>query len=83
MTWNIDDLKLIHFADQVMTTKPPLFDFEKEGVEKAEELTDALHKKMLQLNGFGLSANQVGIPFRMFVNKTSVLTVFFAIYYFV
>lgn len=67
MTWNIDDLKLIHFADQVMTTKPPLFNFEKEGVEKAEELTDVLHKKMMQLNGFGLSANQVGIAFRMFV----------------
>ena len=37
MTWNIDDLKLIHFADQVMTTKPPLFDFEK---VKAEEIAE-------------------------------------------
>lgn len=67
MTWNIDELQLIHFADPVMRTKPPVFDFHQEGMEKAEELADVLHKKMLQLNGFGLSANQVGIPYRMFV----------------
>jgi len=66
MHFNIDDLQLIHFADPRMTTPPPEFDFEKDG-EKAEELVDVLHEKMVQLGGVGLSANQVGLPYKVFV----------------
>jgi peptide deformylase len=66
MNFNIDELELIHFADPRMNVRPPAFDFEKDG-DKAEELVDVLYKKMLQLGGVGLSANQVGLPYRMFV----------------
>jgi peptide deformylase len=64
MNFNIDELELIHFADPRMNVRPPAFDFEKDG-DKAEELADVLYKKMLQLGGVGLSANQVGLPYRM------------------
>jgi peptide deformylase len=63
---NLDDLKLIHFADPRMAVKPPAFDFEKDG-DKAEDLAKAMHKKMVQLGGVGLSANQLGLSYRMFV----------------
>ena len=66
MNFNINELQLIHFADPVMRTKPPEFDFQQDG-DKAKELADVLHKKMIELNGAGLSANQVGLPYRMFV----------------
>ena len=69
MHFNIDELQLIHFADQRMTTRPPAFDFEKDG-DKAEELVDVLHKKMVEWDGAGLSANQIGLPYRAFVMGT-------------
>ena len=52
-----------------MRTKPPEFDFQQDG-DKAKELAEVLHKKMVQLNGAGLSANQVGLPYRVFVLGT-------------
>ena len=66
MNFNIEDLELIHFADERMKTPPPKFDFEKDG-DKAEELGEVLHQKMVELGGVGLSANQVGLPYRVFV----------------
>jgi len=69
MHFNIDELQLIHFTDQRMTTRPPAFDFEKDG-DKAEELANVLHKKMVEWDGAGLSANQVGLPYRVFMSMT-------------
>lgn len=69
MHFNRDDLQLIHFTDQRMTTRPPAFDFQQDG-DKAEELADALHSKMVEWEGAGLSANQVGLPYRVFVIGT-------------
>lgn len=69
MNFHLDELQLIHFADPVMRTKPPAFDFHTDG-DKAKELAEVLHKKMLELGGAGLSANQVGLPYRMFVFGT-------------
>lgn len=66
MHFNTEDLHLIHFADPRMTTPPPEFDFEKDG-DKAEELVEVLYNKMLELGGVGLSANQVGLPYKVFV----------------
>ena len=66
MHFNPKELELIHFADLRMTTRPPTFDFEKDG-DKAEELAKVLHEKMVEWQGAGLSANQVGLPYRMFV----------------
>lgn len=69
MHFNIDELQLIHFTDQRMTTRPPAFDFEKDG-DKAAELVEALHAKMVEWDGAGLSANQIGLPYRVFVMGT-------------
>ena len=69
MHFNIDELQLIHFTDQRMTTRPPAFDFEKDG-DKAAELVEVLHAKMVEWDGAGLSANQVGLPYRVFVMGT-------------
>lgn len=66
MFFNPDELQLIHFADERMTTPPPAFDFEKDG-DKAQELAEVLYKKMVEFGGVGLSANQVGLPYRVFV----------------
>lgn len=66
MHFNIEELELIPFADPRMMVKPPAFDFEKDG-DKAEELVKVLYEKMLALGGAGLSANQVGLPYRVFV----------------
>ena len=35
-----------------------------------KELAQALHDKMISQDGLGLSANQVGIPYRVFVMRT-------------
>jgi peptide deformylase len=61
-----EDLQLIHFADIAMTTRPPDFDFVKDG-EHAQTLANVLIERMLTFGGIGLSANQVGLPFRVFV----------------
>jgi len=63
------DLHLIHFAEAVMTTRPPDFDFQTDA-EHAQQLQDVLKEKMEELGGVGLSANQVGLPFRVFVFGT-------------
>ena len=77
MHFNIDELQLIHFTDERMTTRPPAFDFDKDA-DKAEELSETLYKKMLEWDGAGLSANQVGLPYRVFVigNKEKKLAFF-------
>jgi peptide deformylase len=62
----LEDLQLIHFADTRITTRPPAFDFEKDGPH-AEKLGKLLYEKMKELKGVGLSANQVGLPYRVFV----------------
>lgn len=70
MSWKLEDLQLINFAHPSMQMKPPLFDFEKHG-HMANDLGNILHKKMLELRGMGLSANQVGLPYRVFVFGTT------------
>lgn len=66
MSFNLEDLHLIHFTDPRMTTRPPEFDFSKDA-DKAEDLSKTLLKKMIELGGAGLSANQLGLPYRVFV----------------
>ena len=66
MHFNSSELELIHFADLRLTTRPPAFNFETDG-DKAEELAKVLHENMVEWEGAGLSANQVGLPYRVFV----------------
>ena len=61
---SLDELDLIPFYDDLLKRAPAPFDFEK---EDAVELKNRLIKKMYDLGGVGLSANQVGIDTAAFV----------------
>jgi len=58
------ELELIPFYDDLLKVNPSPFDFEK---DDAKDLRDKLIKKMYDLGGVGLSANQVGIDKAVFV----------------
>ena len=58
------ELDLIPFFDPLLKTNPSPFDFEK---DDAKDLKAKLLKKMYDLGGVGLSANQVGIDKKCFV----------------
>lgn len=60
------ELKLVHCNDEVLRTKTPNFDFSDPPVDP-RELAAALTKKMMEENGLGLAANQVGLPYRVFI----------------
>jgi peptide deformylase len=66
-----DEYKLIHFADPRLNTRPPAYVFPGEEGEPsamaAEELEKLLTAQMLKFGGIGLSANQIGLPYRVFV----------------
>lgn len=64
-----DKMDLIPFFSPSLLKKPADFVFD-ENIEYAQRLADALHKKMVDLGVFGLSANQVGLDHRVFVVGT-------------
>lgn len=59
-------LVLLPFTDPIMQSAPPEFDFENPQCDP-KELVNALTEAMYAMKGVGLSANQVGIPLRVFV----------------
>lgn len=59
-------LSLVPFEDARLTTPPPEFDFEQDGA-LAETLANGMFATMLRFGGVGLSANQIGLPYRVFV----------------
>ena len=64
------ELKLIPPNDpRVQTAVYPFKDemLKDEGFETRKELVDAMFETMTKYHGIGLSANQVGLPFNMFV----------------
>jgi len=60
------ELKLVHCSDPILKTPTPTFSFSDPPVNP-HELAAALAQKMLEENGLGLAANQVGLPYRVFV----------------
>jgi peptide deformylase len=69
-------LPLIHFADKRLHVRPPEFLFD--GVVDPIQLADGLFNRMKEIGGVGLAANQLGLPYRMFVfgNDTARYNVF-------
>lgn len=63
-------LELIEEASKVLRTPPPEFDFDKPP-EDPEEIEFNLAAAMEQYGGIGLSANQVGLNYRVFVMRTA------------
>ena len=61
--------QLIEEASQLLRTPPPEFDFENPPEDPAE-ITKNLAEAMEKFGGLGLSANQVGLPYRLFVMRT-------------
>lgn len=64
-----DNLQLISFEDPRIHIAPPEFNFEQDSAN-AQPLIDALFAKMFEWQGLGLSANQVGLPYKVFVMGT-------------
>lgn len=60
------DLKLVDHNDPILRQVLEPFDFNNPPVDP-EELAIAMVDCMRKNNGLGLSANQVGLPYRMFV----------------
>jgi len=64
------ELKLVPPTDaRVQSAIAPFSDemLKDEGFENRQELVDAMFEAMNKYGGIGLSANQVGLPFNMFV----------------
>jgi len=61
--------KLIEEASKVLRTPPPEFDFENPP-EDPKEIAKNLGEAMDKFGGLGLSANQVGLPYRVFIMRT-------------
>ena len=64
------ELKLIPPTDpRVLTAIAPFQDdmLKEEGFKDRKELSDSMFEAMKKYGGIGLSANQVGLPFNMFV----------------
>lgn len=61
--------ELVKSTHPLLTTKLEQFDFENPPVNP-QELGDHLIEVMDQHNGIGLSANQLGLPYRVFVLRT-------------
>ena len=60
---------LVEEASQVLRTPPEVFDFDNPP-EDPKEIAENMSKAMDKFGGLGLSANQVGLPYRMFVMRT-------------
>ena len=62
-------LQLIDKSDLILTTKTPIFDFSNpptDPIQLAYDLTEALFR----LDGLGLAAPQVGLPYRAFAMRS-------------
>lgn len=59
-------LDLVHYSNPILTTPTQDFDFERPPMDP-EELANIMLTVMAEQNGIGLSANQIGLPYRVFV----------------
>jgi peptide deformylase len=70
----------LHLSDELLYKPTEQFDFYNPPMEP-QKLVDLLGEAMCDLGGVGLSANQVGLPYRVFVmgnptNRESIIPVF-------
>ena len=64
------DLQLVRETSPILKTVMEEFDFANPPVDPVE-LAEKLVAEMVRLRGIGLSANQVGLPYRVFVMNTT------------
>jgi len=65
-----DQLQIVDPESPIMRTQLLPFDFSQHTSDDVEKLAKVMANKMVELGGIGLSANQVGLPYRMFVMGT-------------
>ena len=65
----LERMRLLHFSHPFLNKKPDPFNFETDG-DKAKDFATDLVKAMFKFGGVGLSANQVGFNWRVFVFGT-------------
>lgn len=63
------NLEFVPETSSTLLTECEEFDFSNPPCDP-KELAQALHDKMLKSDGLGLSANQVGLPYKVFVMRT-------------
>jgi len=61
--WTIENKS----QEKFLRKKTVPFDFKKHSKEDARKLVEQMKKAMKEANGIGLSANQIGLPYRVFV----------------
>ena len=61
--------ELVEEASQVLREPPPIFDFDNPP-EDPKEIASKMAETMDKFGGLGLSANQCGLPYRIFVMRT-------------
>ena len=59
-------MKLVKSDDPILHTAPQRFDFSNPPIDP-QELVDTLKQAMIKHGGVGLSANQIGLPYQVFV----------------
>lgn len=57
---------LVKFDDPILYKKTEFFNFDKPPIDP-KELYDNMKETMIAKNGYGLTCNQVGLPYSMFV----------------
>lgn len=67
---DVSHLSLVWHTDPILSQTIPDFDFANPPVDPAELAQDMV-QFMLDNNGVGLSANQLGLPYRVFVIRSS------------
>jgi len=63
------NVEFVSETSPILLSECEEFDFDNPPCDP-KELAQALHNKMLKSDGLGLSANQVGLPYRVFVMRT-------------
>ncbi len=59
-------MKLVKSSDPILSTPPQRFNFNDPPMDP-KQLADDLKQAMIEMRGVGLSANQVGLPYQVFV----------------
>lgn len=62
-----DQINIVDPASDIMRTPLQAFKFDEHDQSEIDMLVNVLSNKMVELGGVGLSANQVGLPYRLFV----------------
>lgn len=65
-----DQLKIIDPSSEILRVSIPEFNFSEHDQHDIDMLVEVLFRKMEELGGIGLSANQLGLNYRVFVMGT-------------